>query len=263
MTAGDPPPPSAYESGQYAPGEPRAAGPVDLFQRATVAQPVRWLRLRPGARVLDAGAGPGRLVRALRDAGYDARGIDPSERSVVRSAGLVERASIAEHADADLDAVVLWHVLEHLDEPEAALRRSGEWLAAGGTLLVGVPNSESLQARIAGAGWLHWDAPRHRTHFTVRGLAELLRRSGFEVTAVHHWVTEQNPHAMWMAVLTRLGMQPGFPFHFLKRNIRTRPRDVALVLLGIPLLPVAFALEALAALARRGGTVAVIARRAP
>lgn len=259
-TAGDPPAPEAYESGQYAPERPRASGLVALFQRLTVRQPVRWLRLRPGARVLDAGAGAGRLVRALRDAGYDASGIDPSARSVGLSGDLVRRSSIDDHSDSDLDAIVLWHVLEHLDDPEADLRKLRAWLASRGLLLVGVPNAGSLQARIAGPGWLHWDAPRHRAHYTVGGLATLLRRTGFEVVAVHHWVTEQNPHAMWMALLTRLGMQSGFPFHFLKRNIRARPLDVALVLLGIPLVPLALALEAVAALVRRGGTVAVVAR---
>jgi hypothetical protein len=65
---------------------------------------------------------------------------------------------------------------------------------------------------------------------------------------------------MWFALLTRLGMRPGFPFHFLKRNIEARPRDVALTALGVPLIPVAALLEAGAALVHRGGTVAVVAR---
>ena len=261
-TGGDPPPPDAYEAGQYTAAPPRAGRLVAAFQRATVRQPVRWLRLRPGARVLDAGAGTGRLVARLRATGHDARGIDPSRRSVALSGGLVEHAAIEDHADSDLDAVVLWHVLEHLDDPAEKLRNLRAWLANCGFLLVAVPNAASLQARIAGPGWLHWDAPRHRAHFTVGGLTVLLERSGFEPVAVHHWVSEQNPHAMWMALLTRLGMQPGFPFHFLKRNVRARPLDLALCVIGIPLIPVAIVLELAAAALRRGGTVAVVARRA-
>lgn len=259
-TAGEPPPPDAYEAGQYSPARPRAGPLVRAFQRLAMRQPVRWLRLRPGARVLDAGAGTGRLVRELRATGHEARGIDPSARSVALSNGLVERSSISDHSDSNLDAVVLWHVLEHLDDPGANLAHLRAWLANCGILLVAAPNAASLQARIAGPGWLHWDAPRHRVHFTVAGLTSLLRRQGFEVVAVHHWVAEMNPHAMWMALLSRLGMRPGFPFHFLKRNVRARPLDLALVVLGIPLIPVAIALELLAAAARRGGTVAVAAR---
>jgi SAM-dependent methyltransferase len=229
---------------------------------------VRFLRqagLEPGARVLDVGAGPGKVVAALAEAGYDARGIEPSVRSAARAQAAalpVERRALAEHDDEGLDAVVMWHVLEHLDDPAQALEAVRGWLRPGGLLLVAAPNAASLQARIAGDGWLHWDAPRHRTHFTADGLTRLIGRSGFEVLGTRHWVVEQNPHAMWMALLVRLGMTPGFPFHFLKRNIEARPADLALTALGVPLGPAAVALEAGAALLRRGGTVATLARNA-
>jgi SAM-dependent methyltransferase len=198
-------------------------------------------------------------VAELARRGYDASGIDPSARGLP---GLPVRAeSIAEHDDAGLDAVVLWHVIEHLDDPLAALRRIRDWLAPGGAVLVGVPNPASWQAAIAGSGWLHWDAPRHRVHLTPAGLSELLDQAGLAPVRSSHFVLEHNPTGMWMALLARLGMTPGFPFHLLKRNVPARPRDLALLALGVPLAPVALGLEALAAAARRGGTVAVVARR--
>ena len=266
VTGGEPPPPEAYESGQYAPTPPRLAGPVALFQNPVTHQQVRFLRragLDRGARVLDVGAGPGRLVAGLADAGYDASGIEPSRRSaaLARQAGHpVERRSVEEHADTDLDAAVLWHVLEHLDDPSAALATVRGWLRPGGLMLIGVPNLASTQARIAGEAWLHLDAPRHRVHFTADGLRRLLDRSGFEPLRTHHLVYEQNIHGMWLALLTRLGMRPGFPFHFLKRNIDARPRDLAITLVGLPLIPVAALLEGAAAAGRHGGTIAVVAR---
>jgi SAM-dependent methyltransferase len=268
VTRGDPPGPEAYEEGMYSPEEPRASGLVAAFQRATVGQPVRILRRAgapAGGRVLDAGAGRGRLVAALRDAGYDARGIEPSRRSasLAQAAGQpVERRAIEEHEDAGLDAVVLWHVLEHVEDPRATVARMRSWLRPGGLLLLGVPNAASLQAQVGGPGWLHFDAPRHRVHFTPRGLGELLASEGFAPGPVHHVVWEQNPHSMWMSLLTRMGMRPGFPFHLLKRNIDPRPRDLALLALGIPLGPFAVALELAAAAARRGGTIAAVARAA-
>jgi SAM-dependent methyltransferase len=266
VTAGAPPPREAYESGQYALVRPRFARRIDDVQRLVTRQPVRFLQragLRPAARVLDIGAGPGRLVAALDSAGYDARGIEPSQRSVAlaHQAGLdIEQRAISDHSDSGLDAAVMWHVLEHLDDAPAALAAVRGWLRPGGLLLVGVPNAASLQAEIGGDAWLHWDVPRHRVHFTVDGLRRLLGRSGFDVVATHHWVLEQNLHAMWMAILTQMGMRPGFPFHFLKRNIDVTARDLAVTALGLPLAPAAIALEAAAVLMRRGGTVAVVAR---
>ena len=258
LTGGDPPGPEAYRRGVYAPGPPRAAAAVRGLQRVADGQPVRLLRrggLRAGGRVLDAGAGRGRLVLALRRAGYDASGIDPAGRG-----GDVEQAKLEEHEDSGLDAVVLWHVLEHLNDPGAALARVRGWLAPGGLLLAGVPNAASLQARVAGPGWLHWDAPRHRLHLTPAGVHALLSRSGFQPLDTAHMVWEHNPAGMWMALLTRLGMAPGLPFHLLKRNAQVRFRDAALLALGVPLAPVALALEAGAAGAKRGGTIAALAR---
>jgi SAM-dependent methyltransferase len=268
VTAGDPPAADAYETGQYSEESPRAPGAVDAFQRVVTRQPVRFLEragLRPGARVLDVGAGPGRLVAALAGAGFDARGIEPSRRSAALAIGAgrpVVRRDLFDHVDSDLDAAVMWHVLEHLDHPAPALGAVRSWLKPGGLVLIGVPNASSLQAAIGGEGWLHWDAPRHRVHFTTRGIGTLLERSGFEIVRTHHLVLEQNLHGMWMSLLVRLGMRPGFPFHFLKRNIDARPSDIALTALGVPLMPVAVALELGAAAMRRGGTIAVVARAA-
>jgi 2-polyprenyl-3-methyl-5-hydroxy-6-metoxy-1,4-benzoquinol methylase len=48
------------------------------------------------------------------------------------------------------DNVVLTHVLEHLDDPVAVLRRvNNEWLAEGGTLLLVCPNANAPSRQIA------------------------------------------------------------------------------------------------------------------
>jgi len=267
VTDGPPPGAEAYEAGVYAPGAPRASALVRLAQRAVVGQPARMLEragLGAGARVLDAGAGRGRLVAELRRRGMDAEGIEPSARSVAAAtaAGLpVARRPIGEHAADGLDAVVLWHVAEHLENPVAALTRVAAWLRPGGLLLVGVPNIDSLQARIGGPSWLHLDAPRHRVHLTPGGLDALFARTGLRPETAQHMVWEHNPAAMWMALLSRaVGVSPGYAFHALKHNARPSRRDAALTVAGLPLLPIAVALEAIAAGMRRGGTIAGLAR---
>jgi len=253
---GPPPDPSAYSRGMYGAGEPRLPRLVAVLQRAALWLPLRAFRrcgVRVPARVLDVGAGRGRLVEALAARGYAAEGIDPTPRG-----DNVRRAGVLEHSASELDAAVMWHVLEHMPDPGAALTRAVTWLRPGGVLLVGAPNLDSLQARIAGPGWFHLDLPRHRTHFTPAGLRACMRRAGIEPRRAWHVVPEQNFHGMWFALLTRLGMTPGFPFHALKRNVRIGPRDVALVVLAGPLLlPVAIVLELAACAARRGGTIVI------
>jgi SAM-dependent methyltransferase len=258
-TLGAEPGSAAYSSGVYG-AELRVPRLIALLQRAALRLPLRALRrcgLRPPARVLDAGAGRGRLVAALSARGYAAEGIDPSPRGEnVRPTGILE------HSADDLDATVMWHALEHVPDPGAAVRRAAAWLRPGGALVVAVPNLGSVQARIAGREWFHLDLPRHRTHFTPAGLRACMRRAGIEPRLTWHLVPEHNFYGMWFALLTRVGMTPGFPFHALKRNVPLTARDVALVVLVGPLLaPVAIVLELAACAARRGGTIVIAGTR--
>ena len=176
-------------------------------------------------------------------------------------------------ADAELepageDAVVLWHALEHLDDPAAALGRIRSWLRPGGTLVVAVPNLGSVQARIGGDRWFHQDVPRHRTHMTPAGAAALLERTGYRPERVRHLLIEQNPLGMWQTLLNRLTRERDFAFRLLKRDLGPARdgayrRDLALTAVFGPLLaPVAVAAEVAAGLARRGGSIVVEARAA-
>lgn len=258
----------AHETGDYAPGRPRgahAAAPIlAAFDRRRLALLRR--ALPPPARLLDVGAGRGRFVVAASAAGYAAEGLEPSTRGV-RAAreeyGVKLGQSGVEEATVpagSFDALSLWHVLEHLEDPRAALRTLRGWLAPGGVLLVGVPNLDSWQARLAAERWYHLDLPRHRTHFSPRGLATLLEETGFEVERVEHVLAEHNPLGMWLAVANRVTRRPNYLYHLLKRSAPVRSRDLPMTLLALPLVPFAVAVELLAGVCRRGGTVAVIAR---
>jgi SAM-dependent methyltransferase len=261
-----PPSPAAHDSGAYATPAPRLARAAAPVLAAFDRQRLALLRrdAPPPATLLDVGAGRGRFVAAARAAGYDARGIEPSARGVA-AAREVYGIELEHHAlhDADVhpgsvDVITLWHVLEHLEEPGPALAALAGWLAPGGVLLVGVPNLASLQARLAGGRWFHLDAPRHRTHFTPHGLTTLLRAQGFEPLRTHHVLAEHNPFGLWQSLVpTRT---PAFLYHALKRNAPADPADVAITAAALPLAPVAAGVELAAGLARRGGTIAVVAR---
>lgn len=257
-----------YDRGAYGPGVPRlhtAARPLlSLFDQ----QRLRFVRslTPPPARLVDAGAGRGRFVAAAQASGYDAFGIEPSLRGVEAAAAAgspVRRADIEDAGveTGSVDVVSLWHVLEHLDDPGAALSRISSWLRPGGGLLVGVPNLDSFQARLGGPRWFHLDVPRHRVHFTLRGMVTLLRAHGFAVLRVRHLLLEHNWFGMWQTAVNRVTREPSYIYNLLKRNAPARSPDLAVSAAALPLLPVAALAELIAGLARRGGTVAVLARR--
>jgi len=231
---------------------------------------LRFLRgLAPRSRVLELGAGDGRFVSRLTNAGFEARGVEPSEGAVrmARARGArVERAT-AEELDlkpASLDAVVVWHALEHVRDPAVVIARIAGWLRPGGRVVVACPNLASLQARIGGDRWFHQDVPRHLTHFTAAGLVLLLERSGFGLERISHVIVEQNPLGMWQTLLNRVTARPNVAFRALKRDLDRGPgvgRDLVLTaILGPLLAPLATALEVGAGLARRGGSVVAVAQ---
>jgi 2-polyprenyl-3-methyl-5-hydroxy-6-metoxy-1,4-benzoquinol methylase len=264
----EPAAPDAHETGAYRPGEPRLRGLASPLLRAFDRRRLRLLRalVPPPARLLDVGAGRGRFVAAARAAGYAAQGLEPSARGThaAAAAGIeLQRATVAaaELPEGAFEAVTLWHVLEHLDEPGAALERVRGWLSPGGALLVAVPNLDSVQARLGGERWYHLDVPRHRVHFTPRGLEALLRSRGLEPVLTAHVLAEHNPFGMWQSLVNHATGHPSYLYNLLKRNAPLDARDLGVSLAALPLAPAAAALELCAGLARRGGTFAVGAVR--
>ena len=236
------------------------------LRRLLDADRVRLLgRLPARARVIDVGAGRGRLVRALRDRGHDAVGLEPAPgpRNAAANAGIeLEPLALesAEFPNGEADAVVFWHVIEHLDGPGEALARAARWLRPGGRLVVAVPNLDSVQAQIGGDRWFHQDVPRHRTQFTLRGVELLLARTGFGLRRIRQAMLEQNLLGLWLTLLNLLTAGRDVPFRALKRDLlyarrRDAVRDVGVCAIAGPLLvPIAAAAEAAATVAGRAGS---------
>lgn len=152
-------------------------------------------RPTPG-RALDAGCGAGRLLRLLVRAGWTAEGLERDPHAAERarvSSGCPVTAGDFLDAPLPLGAfqlVVLHHVLEHLPDPAAAVRRARDLLAPGGTVVFVYPNPGALGARVFGAAWYPWEVPRHLVFPSRAGLESLARASGLapvRVETVSNW----------------------------------------------------------------------------
>jgi SAM-dependent methyltransferase len=99
----------------------------------------------------------------------------------------------APFADSSWDVIALFHMLEHVPDPGAHLRSAHRLLAAGGHLVVAVPNFASLQRRIFGLRWNGLDVPRHLHHFRLRDLQALLEQSGFQITRTRYFSWRDSP----------------------------------------------------------------------
>jgi SAM-dependent methyltransferase len=167
---------------------------------------------RDGGRALDIGCGNGHYLLFLKAMGWKTAGFDISDNvsAAVTEAGIPIYTGSIEglppHAGA-FDLITLWHALEHFHDPLGDLRTIRRLLADGGRLLIEVPNSDAITARVFRNDWFQWDLPRHLSHFTPKSLARLLGEAGFRVERLMHLHKTTLPDTLRYWLETR--KQPG------------------------------------------------------
>jgi 2-polyprenyl-3-methyl-5-hydroxy-6-metoxy-1,4-benzoquinol methylase len=228
-------------------------------------------RLLPrAARILDVGCGNGGFLMQMQRRGFSVEGTEwtaASAARVPRESGI--GVHVGDLLDVHLppqtfDAVTLWHVFEHLRQPDLALRKIRVLLRPEGRLLMSLPNAESAQAQRFGRDWFHHDPPRHLFGFGLHSLAQLLEDSGFRVEDINTFSLEQNPFGEIQSALNARG----FPRDRLYTQLKGQAEDDWATRLGDRARMLALALPALVrstieSLRGEGATMTVVARIAP
>jgi 2-polyprenyl-3-methyl-5-hydroxy-6-metoxy-1,4-benzoquinol methylase len=261
---------AAYASDYYGASRRKFIWPISslvgVFQSRRARMAAKWLAR--GGKILDIGCGNGGFLLQMKSMGFAVEGTEWSAQSAAR---VPADANIAVHVgdllSLDLsahsfDLITLWHVFEHLRDPQRALERLGELLAPGGTLIMSMPNAESWQARSFGTNWFHHDPPRHLFAFGRSSLTQLLEITGFEVRGFHSFSMEQNPYGFIQSVLNGWGFPRDRAYTTLKglskQALGTRVTDVSMV--GLLTLP-AVAHSIVEAMAGHGATMTLVAQR--
>jgi len=155
---------------------------------ARIADLERWCPER--GRLLELGASYGHSLALARERGWDVVGVElsPTASTYARTHfGLsVYNCDLADVPldDASFDAVIGWHVLEHVRNPRDQLLRLAALLKPGGVLGLRVPNIDSFGARAAGQWWPWMCPPAHLWFFSPATLPRLLGACGFDVKEV-------------------------------------------------------------------------------
>jgi SAM-dependent methyltransferase len=137
-------------------------------------------------RLLDIGSGTGYFLKTMKDAGWSISGVevDDTARSLCLSKFDIEAvpslkdASVGEH---EYDAITMWHVMEHVHDLNGYWETFKNKLSSNGTLIIAVPNPESLDAEYYGSAWAAWDVPRHLWHFRSQDMERLASKHGFHL----------------------------------------------------------------------------------
>jgi SAM-dependent methyltransferase len=215
----------------------------------------------PAPRVLDVGCGSGSFLGVLaRRTGIRGEGLELSAAAAAAARdqyGLTVHAGdvgTAEFPDGAFDFITMFHIVEHLATPKAALAKVARWLVPGGVLLVQVPNLASWQFGWFGRRWTGIDIPRHLINYTPAGLAGLLREAGLAPGRPGFFSLRDNAPAMVSSLCPGLD-----PMALAVRGERRFAffRKILYLVLVLAAQPV----SAAEALAGRGGTMFLAASK--
>ena len=146
-------------------------------------------------RLLDIGSGRGEVLKAAREEGWEAVGLEPSpifaDYASKHSGAEVRREPLEQSnfAASSFDVVILGAVLEHVYNPDQTIKEISRILRPGGALFVDVPNENGLYffvgntyQKVRGRDWVVNLAPTfspfHVFGFSSRSLRALLRKHG-------------------------------------------------------------------------------------
>jgi 2-polyprenyl-3-methyl-5-hydroxy-6-metoxy-1,4-benzoquinol methylase len=165
----------------------QSAARVASFRR-NLSIVLKKLKLAPSAdiRVLDIGSAGGYFLRAAKDMGLTATGVEPSvflsemgrkQLNVDLRTGTLE-GNHFEKNSFELGSV--WDVLEHVPDAGRLLDQIRPLLTEKGHLIVSYPDYDSIARKILQRKWPFF-LNVHLYYFTPQTLTDLLQRHGFRV----------------------------------------------------------------------------------
>jgi len=176
-------------------------------------------------KVMDIGCGSGILVDKLAKMGFDAHGIDWSQKAVLY-AGLHKKGtyhcgdvtSTTWDQCGYFDLITASHILEHLEEPSPFLQSVYGMLVNGGWLIVSVPNLWWYDGRSRYRRISTIFDPEHVAGYSPKGLRMLLENNGFVVEGIMT-VTHKEAFVPVVASATYRTLRPAQPVREMGRRV--------------------------------------------
>lgn len=174
-----------------------------VARRRILRDRIAALGLPAGARILEAGCGPGGNLPMLAEFG-SVSAIEPNETArrmaEARSGLAVGTATLPDDSlfpPESFDLVVALDVIEHIADDTGAVRSLARLLRPGGAFLMTVPAYSWLWSQ-------HDERHHHKRRYTRRAVRALLDGAGLEVELLSHYNTLLTPAVVLRRGLARL-----------------------------------------------------------
>jgi 2-polyprenyl-3-methyl-5-hydroxy-6-metoxy-1,4-benzoquinol methylase len=169
-----------------------AANPKAHLRRLSRVQ-YYWRNAPAGTRILDVGSSFGVFLRILKDRGYDAAGVEPSQNAAAQciEAGLDVRCGLLEDVafpDEHFDVITMYEVIEHLKSPSPLLAECFRILKKEGMMFITTGNTDSWSVKFLKGRWDYFSmldgGQGHISFFNPLSMRKLAEGSGFKVIAM-------------------------------------------------------------------------------
>lgn len=175
-------------------------------------------------KILDVGCAEGRLLKAFSDSGCECFGIEhpayPTKRFIDRDRITYLRNDLGsiQLEKGSFDLIFLWHVLEHMDDPNIVLRSLTGLLSPRGLLILSVPNFACSEAHYFKESWFHLDVPWHKYHFNMDSLKYVSDKNNLRIIRVGTFCIEQSIYGLVQSILNKMGWPKNELYEVLKGN---------------------------------------------
>lgn len=161
-------------------------------------------------KTLDIGAGLGKTMTALTNAGFDSFGIEPSKafyEMAIEKFGISPEKLLntsieqAEFPEDYFDFISFGAVLEHLYDPSESILIALKWLKPGGVMRIAVPSADwlvgkfiNIYYRFRGTRFVTNLSPMHEPfhlyEFSARTFQIHSRQHNYEIALIQHFVDQ-------------------------------------------------------------------------
>ena len=137
-------------------------------------------------RILDIGAGVGDFLSVTKNDGWEAIGIEPSDKAkaIAEKKGVIFVDNLSKLENNSFDVITMWHVLEHVPDLENQIAELKRLIKPNGTIIIAVPNFKSFDANHYGHFWAAYDIPIHLWHFSKTAIKKLFAKQNLELVKV-------------------------------------------------------------------------------
>ena len=212
--------------------------------------------------ILEIGCGPGFMLKEFENLKWDIYGTERNKEQINIAKKNTKHLKVVNDIDdfkknEKFDLIILFHVLEHVDDPIMMIEKIKKILKRNGILIISVPNLGSWQSLVFKNNWYHLDVPRHLFHFEKNNLLKLLNKR-FTLVNESFISFEHDPIGWLESFLNVFSKQKNFITKYLSSSIKL---NILKLLICLVLFIPSILLSIISWKLKKGATVEFILRK--